>query len=233
MKAITLAVALILFAVPASAQLVTTIYDIQNGTVPTGTYVRVENVIVTAGPDEFTTSGAYCFIEESMGGPYSGLELYWGSANAETYAYLERGDIVTVVGYTGEYFDLTEIDASFSDCEVIFVSSGPEMYPDYVTTAGMMDEQWEGVLVTTCCSFVTALLPYGEWEIDDGQGPGICDDKGLNLTYTPVVGHEAHWVGILSYAYGDYRLWPRDNDDIDFCASATEAVSWASIKSLF
>ena len=55
---------------------VTTIYDIQNGTIPPGTHVQVNNVVVTAGPYEFTSTGAYCFVEEQAGGMYSGIEVY-------------------------------------------------------------------------------------------------------------------------------------------------------------
>ena len=210
-----------------------TIYDVQNGTIPEGTRVTIEGVIVTAAPGEF--SGAYCFVEEPGAGPYSGIEVYFSSAQEEDYAYLQRGDMVNVTGVVKEYYDMTEIDISAPGDTMVLVSSGCEIPgPDPVTTAGMMSEEWEGVLVQTGCAEVTdPNLGYGEWEIDDGSGPGRVDDKG-QITYTPVLGDCNIYTGILAYTYGNYKLWPRDDNDIVGCGpSANEPTQWGSIKALY
>ncbi len=211
-----------------------TIYDVQNGTIPEGTRVTIEGVIITAAPNEF--SDAYCFVEEPDGGPYSGIEVYFGSSQVGDYAYLQRGDMVNVTGVVKEYYDMTEIDISAPGDTMVLVSTGnPVPGPDPVTTAGMMSEEWEGVLVQTGCAEVTdPNLGYGEWEIDDGSGPGRVDDKG-NITYTPSLGDWRIYTGILAYTYGNYKLWPRDDNDIvdPGGPSATSATSWGQIKALY
>jgi len=213
---------------------VTTIYDIQNGTIPPGTHVQVNDVVVTAGPYEFTSTGAYCFVEERAGGMYSGIEVYWGSGQADIYGSLQRGCLVRITGVTGEYYDMTEIDISAPGDTLVVVGEAPVPGPDLVTTAGMMAEEWEGVLIQTPCAVVTDPdLGYGEWEIDDGSGPGRVDDKG-QITYTPVLGDCNIYTGILAYTYGNYKLWPRDDNDIVGCGpSANEPTQWGSIKALY
>jgi len=213
---------------------VTTIYDIQNGTIPPGTHVQVNNVVVTAGPYEFTSTGAYCFVEEQAGGMYSGIEVYWGSDQADVYGGLQRGCLVRITGVTGEYYDMTEIDISAPGDTLVVVGEAAVPGPDLVTTAGMMAEEWEGVLVQTLCATVTNPdLGYGEWEIDDGSGPGRVDDKG-QITYVPTLGDCNIYTGILAYSYGNYKLWPRDDNDIVGCGpSANEPTQWGSIKALY
>ena len=200
--------------------------EIQDGTILAGERVTVENVMVTAGPYEYTTTGAYCFVGELCLAPYSGIEVYWSSAQAPIYGDLERGDMVTITGIVQEYYDMTEIDISHPGDTLIVVSTGnPVPEPNVVPLAELMDEQWEGVLVSTNCSEVTNPdLGYGEYEITDSSGVGIVDDQGIEVTYIPTMGDQREFTGILAEAYGTYRLWPRDNDDIKVCAVAPPAA---------
>ena len=212
------------------------IIPIQDGTYPSGTPVTVHNVIVVAGPYEYTSTGAYCFVQEQCPfiGPYTGVEVYWGSTQAATYGTVQRGDMVNIVGVTGEYYDMTEIDISARGDTMIVLSSGnPLPGPQVVPLNELMTEPWEGVYVKTYCTEVTNPdLGYGEWEISDFTGTGIVDDKGLALTYTPTLGDEKTITGILSYAYDTYRPWPRDDDDIEDCVVSVEPTSWGEIKCL-
>jgi hypothetical protein len=233
MKHLLLALVVVAFAAPAFGA---TIYEIQDGTIPTGTDVTVENVIVMNQPYTFTSTGAYCMVEESGGGMYSGVEVYWGTAQAGTYGGLQRGDVVTIIGVTGEYYDMTEIDISGPGDTLIVTGTGaPLPGPDPVSIGDAFGEPWEGVLVRLECTEVYELFDYGEWGIHDAAGDsGRCDDKSALLTYVPFVGDWKHLVGILAYSYGNYVLWPRDDGDIiETEPTATDATSWGRIKTLY
>jgi hypothetical protein len=231
---------LILFAVVAlvatAAFADDTIYDIQNGTIPSGTAVNVEGVVVTSGAYEYTTSGAYGFVEEPMAGAYSGVQVYWGSANAGVYGGLARGDLVNITGVAAEYFDFTEIDISAPGDTLIVVGTAPVPGPDLVGMDVMMSEPWEGVhVVSNCCVCTVEPNSYGEWFVDDAFGTGKCDDKGLNLTYVAAYGDWRIITGIVWYAYGEFNLSPRDDGDVfdPGGPTATEATTWGGIKALY
>jgi hypothetical protein len=232
MKTLLLIAAIAIVVTPAFAD--DTIYEIQDGTIPAGTMVTVENVIVTSDAYDFTTAGAYCFVQEPAGGPWSGVQVYWGSGNAGTYDYVQVGDMVNLTGSVEEYYDMTEIDISVTGGSMTLVSTGNCCTIDQVTTAGMMDEQWEGCLIKTGCCEVWELYDYGEWGVNDGTGIGRCDDKG-QITYTPAVYDWRILCGILWYSYGDYKLTPRDDGDIvdPGGPTATDDTNWGSIKGLF
>jgi predicted extracellular nuclease len=76
-------------------------------------------------------------------------------------------------------------------------------------------EQWEGVLVRVEDVTVTSAPDqYGQWKVDDGSGDAMVDDLG-DYTYNPVVGDTLEYViGVLSYSFDEYKIEPRDNDDI-------------------
>lgn len=234
MKNLILFAVLVLVATTAFAD--DTIYDIQNGTIPSGTPVNVEGVVVTSGAYEFTTSGAYCFVEEPGAGAYSGVQVYWGSANAAVYGGVARGDLVNITGTAAEYYDLTEIDMSAAGDTLIVVGTAPVPGPDLVGLDVLMDEPWEGVFVTTnCCVCIEAANSYGEWYIEDAFGVAKCDDKGVNLTYVAAYGDWRIITGIVWYAYGEFNVSPRDDADVfdPGGPTATEATTWGGIKALY
>ena len=230
-----LAVALVcLIAVPALGQVPCTIYDIQNGTIATGTRVQVSGVVVTAYSYDLTSSGAYTFVSEPMGGPYSGVEVYWGTAQAPIYgAAFMPGDAVNIIGVTGEYYDMTEIDIS-APGDTMYICGSCATPLDIVNLDEMMTEPWEGCLVqTNCAATSNADLGYGEWEIHDVTGFGVCDDYG-RIGHTPVYGEWKIYTGIVSYSYGAFKLWIRTLADImDTEPSGVEQTSWSSIKALY
>ncbi len=213
-----------------------TIYDIQNGTIPSGTHVNVEIVVVTAAPYEYTSSGAYCFVEEPGRGAYSGVEVYWGTDQAGIYGGLVRGDVVNVYGVAAEYYDMTEIDISAPGDTLTVCGTCTPLEPEVVPLDQMMGEEWEAVLVkTNCCVCIQAANSYGEWYIEDAYGVGKCDDKSLVLTYVAAYGDWRIISGIVWYAYGEFNLSPRDDADIfdPGGPTATEATTWGGIKALY
>ena len=228
-----LAVALVcLIAVPALGQIPTTIYDIQNGTHPAGTWVSVSGVVVTAGSYELTASGAYIMVEEPAGGQYSGVEVYWGSAQAADYAHITRGDAVNIIGVVDEYYDMTEIAVDAPGDTVVV--SGTCTLPLDVITIGEIDEPWEGVLINIRCAMTaTEANTYGEWTIRHLTDEVTCDDAN-RIGYTPVLGEWNSVTGCISYSYGAYVIWVRDLLDIvPVEPSGAEETSWGSIKALY
>lgn len=221
-----------LIAVPAFGQIPTTIYDIQNGTHPSGTWVSVNGVVVTAGSYELTSSGAYIMVEEPTGGQYSGVEVYWGTAQAGDYAHIVRGDAVNIIGVVGEYYDMTEIDVSALGDTVVVCGSCTLPLDDI--TLGEIGEPWEGVLVRfPCAETATQADGYGEWNIQDLTGTGTCDDAN-RIGYTPVIGEWNSVTGIIAYSFEAYKIWVRDIFDIvPVQPSAVDETSWGSIKALY
>ena len=230
-----LVIAIIALAV-STAYADDTIYDIQNGTIPEGTRVNVEIVVVTSAPYEFTSSGAYCFVEEPSQGAFSGVQVYWGTAQAAIYGGLVRGDMVDIVGVVAEYYDMTEIDISAAGDTLTVCGTCDPLEPEVVPLDQMMGEEWESVLVkTNCCVCTNPDLGYGEWEIQDAFGFGKCDDKSQVLTYVPAYGDWRIISGIVWYAYGAFNLSPRDDADIfdPGGPTANESTTWGGIKMLY
>jgi hypothetical protein len=85
-----------------------TIEMIQNGTVPTGTQVEIDNVIVTA-IDNFGGTTGNLWVEDPAGGAYSGVLVY--KADANVVATLAVGDQVTITNALTDQFALTGSNA--------------------------------------------------------------------------------------------------------------------------
>jgi len=85
-----------------------TIEQIQNGTVPTGTQVEVDNVIVTA-IDNFGGSTGNIWVEDPAGGEYSGVLVY--KADPNVVSTLSVGDQVTITNALTSQFALTGSNA--------------------------------------------------------------------------------------------------------------------------
>jgi hypothetical protein len=177
--------------------------------------------IVTAGTG--TYSDYFFFIEEHYGAgsaEYRGVKVYDGTGTLS----VARGDSVTVSGYVWEYFGETEISMPFPEAITVHMSgiNHPRAYP---VTAGSVNtsEQWEGVLVRVDSAVVT--LPdngFGEWTINGGGGPADTCVVGDIATYAydPQLSDLVSVAGISMYAYSEYTLQPRDDDDICYAAKA-------------
>jgi hypothetical protein len=90
------------------------------------------------------------------------------------------------------------------------------------------------VLINIACAETATLAnTYGEWQIADLTGTGICDDSN-RIGYTPVVGEWNSVTGCLAYSYGAYKIWVRDlNDIVPVQPSGVDETSWGSIKALY
>ena len=98
-----------------------TIENIQQGLIPTGQTVTLENVIVSSPSNYY---GFY--ITTASGGPYSGMFVYY-YFDAAISLNIEQGDILTVTGEVWEYPDTCDdgqdndgdglVDSEDSDCQ--------------------------------------------------------------------------------------------------------------------
>ena len=158
--------------------------------------------IVTAGGDEFY--GGYAVLADANGGPWSGLVLYGDSS-----ASLARGDSITISGTVSEHYGLTEL-TFLSDVQII--SNGHILpYAIELTTAQVCEEQYEGVVVSVNDAIVLSQEEYS-YEINDGSGSCYMGNRG-DFT-EPSVGDTVDVQGPLFYEYDQWRIMPRDNNDI-------------------
>lgn len=170
--------------------------------------------IVTVGGDEFYSSTApVAVLGDPEGGSWSGLVLY-----GDEIADLTRGDSVLVTGTVDEYYGLTEL-TFVTDVQVL--SAGHDMPPAVpietgdIAASDASAEEYEAVLCIVGDAFVTEVLTYGEFKIDDGSGDCLADDLG-DYSWAPAVGDTVHSAtGVVWYTYGEYLLEPRDDDDLD------------------
>lgn len=170
--------------------------------------------IVTAGGDEYyNSSGPVAVLGDAAGGPWSGLIMF-----GDSVASLTRGDSILITGTVDEFFGLTELTFITS---VQVLSTGNPMPPAEQIDSGDIAnsdanaEQYEAVLCTVTDAFVTDVLGYGEFNIDDGSGDCLVDDMG-DYSYNPTVGDTVHTAtGVVWYSYSEYKLEPRDDNDLD------------------
>ncbi|GEM_PF-1724440 len=187
-----------------------------------GQTVWVEG-IVTSEPGEIDNPNRLMVIEAAGGGPWSGLPVFDAGNFAAVYP---RGTKVRVLGTVTEFFGLTELVVTGGADAVQVLSSGnPLPGPDVLGTDEFDDldatnsEPWEGVYLEFQDADVTdENIGFGEWYFDDGNGPARADDLGGvdgDLTYSPALGDHYSFIrGIGWFSFGNYKLQPRDDDDI-------------------
>ena len=199
MKKLILSLSLALFGIFSFAQIEVTIYEIQ-GQQEHSPYAG--EIIITQGIVTGVFDIGY-FIQDGDG-EWNGVYVY--SSEAVTV-----GDEIELSGEVVEYYDLTEL----KDIVTFEVLSSGNQLPaaSVLDTWDVNDEAYEGVLVKVedaVCS--NANLGYNEWELDNGTGPCRVDDMGV--VYSPVVGLSYSVTGPLNYSYENYKIEPRDENDI-------------------
>jgi len=163
--------------------------------------------------DQYVTTSGYVMAKNSNGFFLQDAEAAWsgiwvldfGDANASV------GDEVEVSGQVLEYYNLTELDITEGNFNLL--SSNNTLFnPILITEA---TEDYESVLVKV--AGVCDGLPneYGEWTL---SGITIDDyfygDDWGGGAFSPELGNEYTITGPLNYAYSLFRVNPRDDDDI-------------------
>ena len=137
-----------------------------------------------------------------------------------------KGDWVKITGTVEERYGVTRLN-NISSFEVI--SSGNTFEPVQVTTGeiatgGANAEAYESVLIKVVNVTVTDPFPdaprnYGEFVVDDGTGGVRVDDAmsafGGNGDSSFALNDQiAELRGIHYYSYGNYKILPRDTNDV-------------------
>ena len=155
------------------------------------------------------------FLQDAFG-PWNGIWIVdFGNAS------VNLGDEVEVTGLVEEYYDLTEIVIADGGSYDV-VSNGNELFDSVNINQG--EEQYESVLVTISGTCDGPPNEYGEWTLSGN----MVDD--LMYSFTPVTGQEYTITGPLSYSFGNFRVLPRDaNDILEGILSNTELIQDFSI----
>jgi DNA/RNA endonuclease YhcR with UshA esterase domain len=150
-------------------------------------------------------------------GQFHGIACYMPG----TPTPVQEGDLVTFCGYVTEYYGLTEVTRHFTESMVIESSGHANYgYTDVETEAIAPDsldaEYYEGQLVRVTDATVTFLPDgYGVWKCQDSSGIDCLVDDEAYYTYDPEVDDSlAELRGILFYAYSEFKLQPRYDEDI-------------------
>lgn len=203
---------------PAGGACPVSIYDIKDGTIAPGTYVSVNDVVVTgAGPE---ANGYFVQVHpddaDYQGAEFSGVFVYTNGNFTPAI-----GDRVTISGTVNVFFEQIQLDASDEPDPPVLSSGNPLPAPEPTTPAdivemGMLQEELEGVLVTVFAVGVTNDAPAGgpgdamatcEFEVTDGLRVNdffYCVDPFpmIGQTYTQI-------IGISRWANGFTKLEPR------------------------
>ncbi len=192
---------------PTSQSDIVPIFDIQMTEAPDGGSRMAGQRVTTHGiVTAVFEAGDRVFIQDSTGGPWSGLYLFRPAPKPAV------GDEVEVTGRVKEFKELTEIEEG----EITVLSQGnavPE--PRSIATGDAAQEQWESVLLQVENVSVTDPdLGHGEWQVDDGSGGLAVDDLG-SYNYRPAAGDTLEFlIGPLHYSFDNFKLEPRNGDDI-------------------
>jgi endonuclease I len=149
----------------------------------------------------------------------------WNGVWAQAAAIPTVGDSVVVRGRVTESAGSGNAgNTILSDAIVVSSAPGaPLPEPVLVSTAALMAEQYEGVLVaieSAVCTNPTS--GYGEWEVNDGSGPGRADDLGYD--FTPILGTSYDVVGPVAYNSNHFKIEPRDEDDVAWAGDGSAPV---------
>ena len=171
--------------------------------------------VVMSAPNQFT---GY-FIQDADA-PWSGLFV------SDIATVLEIGDLIDVHGMIVEDFGFTRMDGD----SVVLVQNNTGPFPPVVLNTGDINtgasqsEAYESVLVRLENVTVTDTMPdspnnFGEFIIDDGSGGLRVDDLSEqyegNLGSEVILGSVGALQGFLIYQFSDFKVAPRDNNDVD------------------
>ncbi len=218
--------------------------EIQDGRIPLGTEVFIGPAVVTAVDRKLTTFGFWVQelvpCPEYPGGEYSGILVYMAGASPDTVegVGIEVGDVVAVRGEYDEYFGHSQITSPVGAASpAVSIVEKDYGQPDAVALTvhdlgtdeadSANCERWEGVwcrVDTILCTEWIEPLSNGEWMVVEVEDfPGLrttdslrVDDKlGIPTLDRPDPGDRLATIyGVFAFEYGNYKLWPRSDEDV-------------------
>ena len=135
------------------------------------------------------------------------------------------GDSVIVTGEVSEFQwqdptpeKMTEL--AYPDQVYILNSNNPIPNPIDITTGGLANEDYEGMLVRV--TDVTATYAtfnfddYGQWRVDDGTGECNIHNTQEGYEYPAEVGEYISSItGVSTYLFGEWKISLRMEDDVE------------------
>lgn len=198
------------------------IYDIQYTTAMSGDSPEDGNVVTTQGVItgiiKNGTAKHSFFIQDSAKA-WNGIYIF--NTNDSTLAI---GDSVEVTGTVDEYFNTTQI--GFVSNITVLNTGNTLPTPVMGSTNSFNNEEWEGVLINVNNAQCTNNTEgFGLWSLDDGSGVLKADDDIFPYHFTAVVGNNYDVTGIGHYSFSEFKILPRDINDISNVTSVDELSS--------
>ncbi len=209
---------------------------------------------IVTGFDPKPTGFAF-YIQNSSGLPWTGLDIFTGGTNYQSFFPLALGDSVVVYGKRSEFGGETQLeglDASSSTNDVVVrkVSVGNALPPFFVGTTTQLQElptntfaeQWEGMLVRINGPMVVRRTSLSGGSIGgsnafllvSASAPSdtvFIDGNTLTTFAPPPIGTTVDMVqGIYNQRTRGYRIQIRDGNDIVLATppNVTDAFSLAA-----
>ena len=175
-----------------------------------GNQARIASSVVTA---IYEDTGFY--VTDPAHELWGGIYIYTDAA-----VTVSPGDEVEVDGEYQEYYHLSEL--GWPDITVLGSQPVPAPWtiadPADVANGGALAEAYESQLITVGPVTVVDSNPddpsdYGEFAVDGNLRVG--DQLWADLPEHPAVGtNYTSITGVLTYTFGNYKLLPRDADDL-------------------
>jgi len=191
------------FTVNTAGPAVTSIYDIQFTTDPSGNSPLMDQTVTTAGiVTGFHASG---YFVQSGFGQWNGIYVY------DNQHPVAIGDSVIVSGTVKEYYNLTEIS---SVTNFVLTTTGNALpAPVVINCQALNTEPYEGVLSKVLnAKCVNPNAGFGMWKIDDATDTAKVHN--LLFAYTAVLNTYYNITGPIHYTFNEYRIEPRNADDV-------------------
>jgi hypothetical protein len=195
------------------------IYDIQYTTDASGNSPYAGQTVQTSGIVTANYSSGY-FIQNGVG-PWTGIHVF---NNTNTPAV---GDSISIVGNVVEHFNMTQISGVTS---FVNHSSGNALpQAAQITSAQSKTEPYEGVLVKVVNAECTNVNSgFGMWKINSGADSSKVHN--LIYAYTPVLGAVYNITGVMNFSFQEFRVCPRNINDIEVLNSNINQVSISEIQ---
>ena len=202
----------------------TSIYDIQYTTDPSGDSPLVGQTVLTGGivTGDLPAANDGYFVQSGTG-PWTGVYVY------DTDNTPAIGDSVTFIASVTEYFGITEL-SSVSAYAV--VSSGNAVAPYVVATGDVSLEPLESVLIrvlNASCTEVPGGANFGKYKVDDGSGECVIGKVMYTTSPDPEIGNSYNITGVNYYSFSEYNIQPRMASDIEFASSISTSGVLATV----
>lgn len=180
------------------------IYDIQYTTAMSGDSPYIGQTVETSGIVTATYASGY-FLQNGVG-PWNGIFVFNTTINPS------QGDEIELTGNVVEFFGLTQI--SSVSAHTIVSTANPLPAAAVISTQAANNEQYESVLVrveNATCTNTNA--GFGMFRLNTGNGDMLVDDD--IYAFTPTLGNGYNAQGVMWFSFGEYKMLPRYESDIE------------------